>query len=185
MATKKSKRPPRKALVAAPKDPSTFEGWDDGLSPRERRIDEIAQKMQQGAWLSGVSDRVLAKEWNLAPDTVRGLAAEASRLVRMRLRDDPDAKAEAKAQILQTFEVLRAKAMAKGDAQSLRVALDATRALGFYLGLEPARKLDVADRTADPMDGWTQEEKISYAESGKLPRRAASNALNGARGEMH
>lgn len=178
-------RKKRKAQAAPKPERGSFEAWDQGLSEKEKRVDEIVQKMVQGAWLSGVSDRVVAKDWNLAPDTVRALAAEASRVVRRQMRETPEAKEEAKAQILQTFSVIRAKAMIKGDAQSLRVALDATRALGFYLGLEPAKKLDVADRT-DPMAGWSAEEKISYAETGKLPRRAASNALNGAaRDDMH
>jgi len=162
----KKKRP-----APRPPAPGTHAHWEASLSEKERRIEEIAAKMQQGAWLSGVSDRVLAKEWNCSPNTVRKFAAEASRLLRRLLRTDPDAQREALAEILQTFEVIRAKAMAKGDPASLRVALDATRARGFYLGIEPAKRLEVNER-ADPFEGWTVEEKLAYANDGTKPKRA-------------
>lgn len=149
----------------------TFNQWESSLSPRERRIEDIIAKMMQGAWLTGVSDHALAKEWNLSPNTVRKMSAEASRAVRFRLRDDPQAKEEARAQLLQTFEIIRAKAMAKGDSPGLRVALDASRAFGFYLGIEPAKRLDVTER-ADPFEGWTTDEKLAYSRDGRRPRRA-------------
>ena len=161
------RKPPPKPRPAA----GTHDAWEASLTELDRRVEEIVLKMQSGAWLTGVSDRALAREWNVAPDTVRKAAAEASRTVRRRLREDPKAQAEARAQILQTFEVIRAKAMAKGDPASLRVALDATRAFGFYLVVEPAKKLDVTERQ-DPVEGWSVEEKLAYARDGKRPRRA-------------
>jgi len=134
--------------------------------------------MCRGQWLAGVSDRMLADEWRVTPDAVRKVSAEASRVLRRRLREDPEAQREARAQVLQLFEVIRTKALAKGDAPSLRVALDATRAYGFYMGIEPAKKLDVADRST-PLDDWTLEEKIAYAQTGKRPERRAFSALSG------
>lgn len=176
------KRQPRKPV--APPPAGSFEHWHDGLSESERRIDLVVQRMQSGSWLSGVSERALAKEWNVSPDRVQKLAAEASRVVRRRLREDPASREEAKAQVVQTFEVIRAKAMAKGDPASLRVALDATRALGFYLGVEPAKQLDVG-RREDPFEGWSTEEKLAYSRDGSRPRRALRQVLgegNGADG---
>jgi len=172
---------------AAP--PGTHDAWEASLTELDRRVEEIVLKMQSGAWLTGVSDRALAREWNVAPDTVRKAAAEASRTVRRRLREDPKAQAEARAQILQTFEVIRAKAMAKGDPASLRVALDATRAFGFYLGVEPAKKLDVTERR-DPVEDWSVEEKLAYARDGTRPRRAlegvgGGNGADGEDGSVH
>lgn len=160
----------------APED--SFARWEDSLSPRERRIEDIVNKMMSGAWLTGVSDHTLAKEWNLSPNTVRKMSAEASRAVRFRLRDDPAAKLEARAQLLQLFEVIRAKAMAKGDPASLRVALDAMRAYGFYLGIEPAKRLDVTS-DSEPFSGWTTEEKLAFSRDGSRPHRAARELLNG------
>lgn len=127
--------------------------------------------MCRGQWLAGVSDKMLAGQWKVTPDAVRKVSAEASRVLRRRLREDPDAQQEARAQMLQLFEVIRAKGMANGDAPSLRVALDALRAYGFYLGIEPAKKLEVANR-GTPLDGWTLEQKLAYAERGEQPRRA-------------
>lgn len=183
MATKKRRSRKRKAEPAleleAPPDPDSYDGWEGSLTPKEKRVEEIISKMMQGAWLMGVSDRALAKEWNVAPSTVRNYSAEASRVVRMRLRDDPKAQAEARAQLLQLFEVIRAKAMAKGDPASLRVALDASRAYGFYLGIEPAKQLDVTQRQ-DPFHGWTTEEKLAFSRDGLRPRRAANAVMAGA-----
>lgn len=164
------RKPPREPQRQAARD--SFAVWEGRLTVTEHRIDQIVQKMQSGAWLSGVSDRALCKEWNLSPDRMKQLVVEASRVVRKNLRDDPDARAEAKAAIVQTFEVIRAKAMAKGDPASLRVALDATRALGFYMGVEPVKRLDVTQREDDPFDGWSEAELDAYAKDGKRPRRA-------------
>lgn len=173
MAPKKKRKPRASELRRAEPSEQTLDEWEQSLTPVERRIDVIVQKMQSGAWLAGVSERALAKEWDVSPITVRGLAAEANRKIRALLRDDPEAQKEARAAILQTFEVIRAKAMAKGDPASLRVALDATRAYGFYLGIEPAKRLDVANRT-DPFEGWTTDEKLAFSRDGRRPRRAVN-----------
>lgn len=166
------KRPakPKKAKQRGPR-PGTHAHYWAALDEKERRIEEIAAKMQSGAWLSGVSDRALAKEWDCDPNTVRKYAAEASRQLRKMLRMDPNAQKEALAQILQTFEVIRAKAMAKNSEQGLRVALDATRAFGFYMGIEPAQKLETTERH-DPFAGWSVEEKLAFANDGTKPKRA-------------
>jgi hypothetical protein len=144
---------------------------NDGRTEREERVEQVVDLMSRGQWLAGVSDKALAKQWRCTADNARKISAEASRLIRARLRDDPAAKAEARAMLLQNFEVIRAKAMAKGDAPSLRVALDAMRAYGFYLGIEPAKRLDVTER-ADPFEGWTTDEKLAFSRDGRRPRRA-------------
>ncbi len=170
---------PRKAKAAAE---GSYDAWHGTLPPREKRVEDIVNKMMQGAWLSGVSDKTLAVEWNLDPATVRQLAAEASRMVRYRMRLDPQAQEDARAQLLQLFDVIRAKAMAKGDPASLRVALDALRAYGFYLGIEPAKQLTLTQ--PDPFAGWSTEEKLAYSRDGSRPRRAANGVavavMNGA-----
>lgn len=178
----KRKAPKRKALriepaASARPDPSSYDGWHGKLTETERRVDDIVQKMQSGAWLSGVSERALAKEWNISPISVRHAAVEASRVIRRSMRTDPAAREEGRAQVMQTFEVIRAKAMAKGDPQSLRVALDATRALGFYMGVEPAKQLDIGRRD-DPFEGWTTDEKLAFSRDGSRPRRAVREVLS-------
>jgi len=96
-------------------------------------------------------------------------------MVRLMMKLDPKAQEEARAQLLQLFQVIRAKAMAKGDAPSLRVALDALRAYGFYLGIEPAKQLSVT--TPDPFQGWSTEEKLAFSRDGSRPRRAANGVM--------
>jgi hypothetical protein len=184
MPKRKPPKPPRKKQarrlprsLAAQLDPNTYDGWHGALTETERRVDDIVQKMQSGAWLSGVSERALAKEWNVSPFTVRGYAVEASRMIRRTLRTDPAAREEARAAVMQTFEVIRAKAMGKGDPQSLRVALDATRALGFYMGVEPPKQLDIG-RREDPFEGWTTDEKLAFSRDGSRPRRAVRAVLS-------
>ena len=127
--------------------------------------------MCTGQWLAGVSERLLAERWACTRDNVRKISAEASRVLRRAFREDPDAKAEARVLMLQNFEVIRAKCMQNGDPQSLRVALDAMRGYGFYLGIEPAKRLDVTTHD-DPFDGWSEAELDAYAKDGKRPRRA-------------
>jgi hypothetical protein len=142
-----------------------------GLTLRERRVAEVAAMMSRGAWLSGVTDELLAQKWNCCPSNVRTISAEANRLIRARLRDDPEAQREARALLLQNIDTIRAKAMGNGDPQSLRVGLDALRAYGFYLGIEPAKKLDVTERH-DPVEGWTVDEMLAFAKEGRRPRRS-------------
>lgn len=159
--------------ATGPTEPAerSFAEWEQGLSLREKRLREVMTMMSRGAWLSGVSDELLAKKWNCDPSTVRHVAAEANRAIRMRMREDPEAQQDARAVLLQNIDVIRAKAMSAGDSQSLRVALDAMRAYGFYLGIEPAKKLEVSARS-DPFEGWTTEEKLAFSRDGSRPRRA-------------
>lgn len=181
-ASARRKKPSAPRVELVPAQPDGYAEHERKLTETERRVEEIVFRMQSGAWLTGVSERALAKEWKVSPITVRHVAAEASRVIRRLLRDDPEAQLEARAQIVQTFEVIRAKAMAKGDPASLRVALDATRALGFYQGIEPAKKLEVGTRADAFMAGWTTEEKLAYANEGRRPRRSIRSSLNGASG---
>ena len=142
-----------------------------GLTEREQRVERILDLMCRGLWLPGWSDKQLAAEWGCVPDNARHIAAEASRRLRAMVRHDVEAQKDALAELLQTFRVIRARGMANGDAQSLRVALDASRALGFYIGVEPAKKLDVTQRDTAFMDGWTPQEKLAYSTGGESARR--------------
>jgi hypothetical protein len=143
-----------------------------GLTKREQRIEEVADLMNRGQWITGISDKQLAAKWGTAPDAVRRIAAEASRLIRARLRDDPEARQEFRAQGLQVFDLIRLRAMALGDAAGLRVALDAMRAALYYRGLEPPKEINVRDADRD-FDGWSLDEMEAYAKDGRRPRRAA------------
>lgn len=141
------------------------------MTETEFRVEQIVDLMCRGQWLAGVSDKMLAQRWACSAVNVRRLAAEANRVLRTRVRTDKTAQLEARAELLQFFMVVRSKAMMNGDSQSLRVALDAARAYGFYLGIEPAKRLEVNDRPS-PVDGWTLEEQLAFAETGKRPTRA-------------
>lgn len=156
------------------------------LTVREQRVERVLDLMCRGQWLTGVTDKLLAKEWGVTPDHARKISAEASRALRLRVRDDPEGQKEARAQILQIFDVIRTKAMAAGDAQNLRVALDATRAFGFYMGIEPVKRLELNDRRGEtPIDQWTLEEKLAFASTGKRPERKTLRSLNGSGESMH
>jgi hypothetical protein len=168
---------PAPSSTPARAEPS-YEDWVRGLTLREQRVEEVLDLMSRGSWLSGVSDKMLAKKWGVVPANVRAIAAEANRIIRMRLREDPQAKLELRASLLVNFEAIRAKAMIKGDAPSLRVALDALRAIGFYTGIEPAKRLDIHERH-DPFEGWTTEEKLAYSRDGRRPRRAFNQFSGG------
>lgn len=162
-----------------PTTPSEYEAWRAKMTPQEQRVDEIVSMMSRGAWMCGVSTRELAVKWGVHPSTVEHLSAEANRLLRYHFRTDPESKKDLTALVLQNFEVIRVKALADATPAGLRVALDATRALGFYLGLEPARRLAVEETPESDTefvheDGtrWSPEELDDFAKSGRRPRRA-------------
>lgn len=157
---KKRKRAPKRAPTPVPAN--EFDVWKASLTPREQRIDEVLRMMSQGQWMTGVSHRQLAEKWGMHPDTVAAIAAEANRLLRRTFREDKDGRAEARAAILQTFEVVRVRGMLGGSAPHLRVALDATECLGRYLGLEPPKRLEVGQ--PDEFEGLTDEQLRDVAD---------------------
>lgn len=175
----KGKRPPAKGLseklakdVAANGEPPDYEAWQRGLTDAERYVEKICDYMMNGQWLGGASVNEVAKQEALSPETVRRYAAEANRLLRDRLRRDPELAADARYEVLQNFRIIRAAAMATKEPAGLGVALNANRALGFYLGVEPVKRLDVADVTPEETDDWNDQELEDFARTGKRPRRA-------------
>lgn len=178
MGAKRKGRPGAIPAAAEPTEP-TFQEWKQGLTTREQRVNEVVGMMLRGVWVIGASDDVMAQKWNCSPGNVRQISAEASRNLRAMMRQDPEAQKQARAMMLAAFEAIRMKCMLNGDSSSLRVALDAMRAYGFYMGIEPAKRLEVTDRST-PVDEWSLEEKIAYARDGKRPVRA----FRGAQGEL-
>jgi hypothetical protein len=150
----------------APPPPTEYATWKAELTPREQRIDEVVQLMAGGHWMAGVSHRQLAQRWGLTPGTVEHIALEANRILRLNFRTDADGRRDATALVLQTFEVIRVKAMVMNSAGGLRVALEATEALGRYLGLEPPKRVALAD-DRDEFKGLSDADVEAIAE-GKL-----------------
>ncbi len=169
-------KPKGEGATAAPAGPSRARELIPAKTERERRVEQVVDLMSRGQWLAGVSHKMLAAQWGCTTDNVRKVSAEASRVIRSWLRETPEAKEEARAQLLQNFEVIRAKAMSRGDAHNLRVALDALRAYGFYLGIEPAKQLDVNQRSST-FEGWTVADKLEYSRTGRKPRRALERVM--------
>lgn len=178
-STQKPKRPPAKGLatklaadIEANKEPPDYESWHRGLTDAERYVEDICGYMMNGQWLGGASIDEVAKKNSLSPETVRRYAAEANRLLRDRLRRDPELADGARFEVLQNFRVIRALAMQTKEPAGLGVALNANRALGFYLGVEPVKRLEVADVTPDEIDAWNDQELDDFAKTGNRPRRA-------------
>lgn len=158
--------------VKANKEDPSFKAWESRLTPVETIVETICEFMMNGQWLGGASILEVARKFELSPESVRRYAAEANRLLRSRLRDDPELHDGARMELLQNFRVIRAIAMQQKDAAGLGVALNANRALGFYLGIEPAKRIDVNDVTDDDQDGWTDAELEAFVKTGARPRRA-------------
>lgn len=161
--------------------PPAMEGeylaWWNALSVTEKRVEEIVALMASGRYLSGVTNHHLARVWQRNPSYVLDLIHEAARVFRRYVRNlDGPRQDEIKAEVIQTFQLIRARALQKTDANNLRVALDATRAYGFYCGVQPVAQVDLTHRQGDgapgEMDDWTVDELEAYAQSGKRPRRA-------------
>lgn len=151
----------------------------------EERIDEIIELMLASDWLAGISHRTLAKKWNCHVDHVKRIAAESSRVVRRTLREDPGTAEEARDQLIHAFDVIRAKSMEIKDASGYRVALEALKARGMFMGLIPETKLAI--RHEDPFDGWTTEQKEHFAETGIRPEDVGpgANGASSGNGRVH
>lgn len=126
--------------------------------------------MVAGLWHAGQSDKVLAKQWGVSPSYVRSLSAEASRLLRRELREDPAFKAERKAQLITLFGAITQRALRLNTPNGLRVALEAATRQGQYLGIEPPRNVNLHADT-DEFDKMSDAELEAYA-------RGESSALN-------
>lgn len=166
MASRRSKaRNQRPRKPKARKPPSEYETWEAKLTDRERRVEEVRALMATGQWMAGVSHNHMAKQWGLSPGTVEHIAAEANRLLRFTFRQDDDGRKDAIASILHTFETIRVRGLMSKTPPGLRVALDATEALGRYLGLEPPKKLAIgdADEFQERIDAMSDGELEDFA----------------------
>ena len=184
MATKKGN-----GKKANGSEPQTFKQWEAGLTVQERRIEEIVQMMAQNEWLPRVSERELAKKWNVTPSTVRNISAEANRQLRKMLREDETMREETRAELIQTFRVIQKKGFECFDPQGLRVALEATKALGLYMGLEPPKQVELGG--PDAFEDMSDEELDKFIDTGKRANRKAIKRLgangsgNGSGGTRH
>lgn len=166
---KPARAKPKRAAKPKPA-PSEYESWRATLTLREQRVDEVVRMMAQGQWMAGVSHAQLAKKWGVVPGTVEHVALEANRILRRNFRTDAEGRKDATALILQTFEVIRVRAMLAGSAGGLRVALEATEALGRYLGLEPPKTIRTLDAD-DELDRLDDEQLGEVAKDGSRALR--------------
>jgi hypothetical protein len=149
-----------------PKEPTDYDRWEQQLSPAERRVEQIMDLMLAGRWVSGQSDKLLAKEWGVVPSYVRSLSAEASRNLRRSMREqDAEFRAERRAELCAFFGAITRRASLMNTPNALRVALDAAELQGRYLGVEPPRSLNV---NHDP-DGFASmsDEQLEAFASGR------------------
>ena len=144
-----------------------FEQWWDGLPISEQRLQTIMDMMATGRWLSNVSHKMLAHQWGLTPAAVASLAKEAARTIARVAAETPEQRDEILGEILRTFQLVRAKALGLGDANGLRVALEATKLYGQWLGMEPMPALPT--RSRDDLDNWTEEELKAFIAEGRDP----------------
>lgn len=173
--TKTAKKPGarRKRKPKPEATPTEFDEWLASLTPRERRVDEVVQLMQRGQWFGASSHRFLAKKWGVHPGTVEHIATEANRLIRLQFRydRDPDARKDALARTIRTFETIHQLAMASGTVAGLRVALEAQEAFGRYVGIEPPKNLRVRTGDEDGFDGLDLEQLRAVATEGTAALR--------------
>lgn len=132
------------AAATTPKEPTDYDRWQAALTPTERRVEQITDLMLAGRWLSGQSDKLLAKEWGVVPSYVRTLSAEAYRGLRRFMRDqDVDFRDERRAELVALFGAVARRAQLMNSPNALRVVLQAAELQGRYLGVEPPRSLNV------------------------------------------
>lgn len=139
------------------------------------RIAHIEEMMREFRWQRGKSDKVLAAEWGLAPNTVRELAAEASRNVAAQVMDRDGVRVDvgialqkalagslgdgdwkAVAQIAKVFaDTSGATAPAKSEVEVTTPAAtptEAARLIREAFGERAAKKPEPAEPDAVPVD---------------------------------
>lgn len=126
-------------------------------------IEQIADLMVRGAWISGRSRKKLAQEWGVPVSTVANYAAEASKLVHNASSDD--LRDELKATSLERLQTLSLKAEQAGRHGD---AVRALRVVGEMTGListKPNAPLVVVNMGGKP-------ERIDASEVARFAERA-------------
>jgi hypothetical protein len=137
----------------------------------EARIDQIVAMMCSGAWVTGVSHRLLCEVFNVGLTTVEAYSAEASRVIRRMVRESPEDRADMLARLKQTFERLGQKAESRGSEKGYRDAIEAYKMLALLHGVV---KQQVVVEDADPFQGWSRAEKEHFVETGEKPVRGVA-----------
>jgi hypothetical protein len=109
---------------------------------REARVGVIAELMAGNEWVTGLTGRVLANVWNMPEATVRGDAAEASRLFAI-----PEEERDAmRARWYSKVENAQAQALAKGRLEAHATLL---KLEGDHLGAFAPQKVEVSGTLGD------------------------------------
>jgi len=178
---KKARSGKRKPKPKPEAPPTEFDAWLASLTPRERRVDEVIQLMNAGAWFGATSHRALAKKWGVHPGTVEHVATEANRVIRLQFRydRDPDARRDALARTVRNFEAIHHLAMVSGSVSGLRVALEAQEAFGRYVGIEPPKNVRVKTGD-DEFEKLTDEQLDAVSRDGSAAIRRIKNEQDAA-----
>lgn len=170
-ARKRAKKQPRRRPARPRATPcrvvrSEFAEWQANLTARERHVGEIVELMSKGQWRAGSSHEALARKWGVTPGTVAHVAAEANRQLRLAFRQEPEARLDALARVLATFEAIGERARKAKSVAAMRVELDAAEAFGRYYGLEPPKNVRMLDNDPDGLDNLTDEELEAVSKGG-------------------
>ena len=110
-----------------------------GAPPKADRVRGILEMMAAGLWKSGVSHLELAELWGLAPNTVESDAAEASRILKRKVVDEPEQE-DRRARAISTLESQIAVCVKGGNQRDLVKLLSL---LADIVGLKSAQKVEV------------------------------------------
>jgi hypothetical protein len=177
MTSKRAKKQPKAEQATVPPPAEPLPPDDDqeppppNLTPKEQRIEQVVDIMVNGRWVTGVTSKALARQWNTSRANVENMACEANRVIRRWMRETPEDKKAALARVLQSFERIAKKLEAKDSERGLTGAAETIDRFAEYSGLKPAKTLQVKDIT-DPFKGWTDEEIEHFGETGERPTRA-------------
>lgn len=124
-------------------------------SEKTRRVHRIATMMLAGEWNNRASHKALAKEWGCAVPTVRGMAAEASRLC--------DLTTNQRAKLVEISRLRLFEVSQQDESDRVIAARTLLESLGEL------RQRSLVTETVDPLTSWTDEELEEFAMSGKVP----------------
>jgi hypothetical protein len=127
-------------------------------SEKTRRVHRIATMMLAGEWNNRASHKALAAEWGCAVPTVRGMAAEASRLC--------DLTTNQRAKLVEISRLRLFEVSQQDEPDRVTAARTLLESLGEL------RQRNLVTEEVDPLTSWTDAELDEFAKSGKVPERS-------------
>ena len=133
---------------------------------RQGMVSACVDLMTTGQFITGVTVRQLAKAWSVPLDRMKGISADASKVVQHMVCQDLAGDDAYRARVRLAFETKIAQLLAKDDAQSARAAMELARGLNAMLGVQRVEQgsTSIADFTQRALEALSKRKPKKAAE---------------------